>query len=393
MEELKERYFEILTHGGNLTELCNLTAEYTNTPVAITLPTRTIIRKSANYTKELIEEYVSAFTCMEEEDTIEHVKEMNQFLMTGKPFSRMWIGSRYKRIDCGCFQEGKLVAVLDCPIVNGKASENAFEILQMVTDVFVTALRLNNYLSTDTRHPLQSYLSALLRGESIDAYQMKNVYNSYLKNNQSWRILWMLPRTPYIKKDMRENIKAFCSLNGGFLQIEYQDGYAVLLDEMGIRNIGYFVENSKKISYMCISEEFSDLRQAKKMLDMAVNALKIAKVEENADGLVRVEKYKTVIIYMAGYKKPPESVKEYSLIDQMQEYDKRHQSEYCETIRAWLFNEGDVFKIADKLKIHKNTVSYRLKKISEVFGINLKDCHVVTELYLTIVRELVDFDM
>ena len=393
MEELKEKYFEILTHGGNLTELCNLTAEYMNTPVAITLPTRTIIRKSANYTKELTEEYAGAFVWMEEEDTVEAVKDMNQLLLTGQPFSRMWLGSRYKRIDCGCFQEGQLVAVLDCPIVNGKASENAFEVLQMATDVFVTALRLNNYLSADTRHPLQSYLSALLRGEIIEGYQMKNFYNSYLKSSSMWRIVWMCPKKSHNKKDIRENIQSFCSLNRGFYQIEYKDGYAVLLDETGIRNIGYFVENSRKISYMCVSEEFTDLDQVKKMLDMAVNALKIAKVEENADGLVRVEKYKTVLIYMAGYKKPPVSVKEYSLIDQMREYDKRHQSEYCETIRAWLFNEGDVLKIADKLKIHKNTVSYRLKKISEVFGINLKDCHVVTELYLTIVRELVDFDM
>ena len=393
MEELKERYFEILTHGGNLTELCNLTAKYTNTPVAITLPTRTIIRKSADFTKELTEEYVSAFTCMEEEDTMEAVKDMNQLLLTRQPFSRMWLGSRYKRINCGCFQDGRLVAVIDCPIVHGRASENAFEVVKMAADVFVTALRLNNYLSADTRHPLQSYLSALLRGEIIAGYQMKNFYNSYLKSSSVWRIIWIYPRESYNKKDIKENLQAFCSLNRGFLQVAYKDGYAVLLDEMGIHNISYFVENSRKISYMCVSEEFTDLAQVKKMLDMTVNALKIAKVEENADGLVRVEKYKTVIIYMAGYKKPPESVKEYSLIDQIKEYDERHQSEYYETIRAWLFNEGDILKIADKLKIHKNTVSYRLKKISEVLGINLKDCHVVTELYLAMIRELVTVDL
>lgn len=392
MDELKEKYFHVLTHGGNLTELCNITSEYTNTPVAITLPTRTIIRKSNSYTREITEEYAGAFLCFDEEDTADHVKEMNRLLMTGKPFARLWMGSRYKRINCGCFQDGKLVAVIDCPVVHGKISENAFDVIQLAATVFVAALRLNNYLSADTRHPLQSYLSALLQDEIIDAYQMKNVYNSYLKNNRSWRILWLLPRPPYTQTELKEHLNPFCNLNSGFLQVEYQNGFVVLLDETGIRNISYFIENCKKTSYICVSEEFSDLHHAKKMLRMAVYALKIARAEDAADGLVKVEKYKTAIIYISGYRTPPSSVKEYSLLDHIREYDKEHQSEYYETIQAWLFNEGDVLKIADKLKIHKNTVNYRLKKLSEVLGINLKDCHVISELYLNMMRELIDMN-
>ena len=70
METLKEKYYEILIRGGSLTGLCNLTAGYTGTPVAITLTTRTILRKSSDYTKELTEEYTKAFAFLDREDTV-----------------------------------------------------------------------------------------------------------------------------------------------------------------------------------------------------------------------------------------------------------------------------------------------------------------------------------
>lgn len=193
MEEQKERYYDILIHGGSLQKLCDLTAGYLRNPVAITLTTRTIIRKSSDYTRELTKEYSRAYEFLDVSETVESVHEMNRLLLSGEPFSRIWAGSHHKRLNCGCFLEGELAAVLDCPIVNGSLPENAFAIMKTASEVFVAALRMNGFISRDMRHPLDAYLAAILKGEVLEDHQMRNFYESHLDKPAVWRLLWLEP--------------------------------------------------------------------------------------------------------------------------------------------------------------------------------------------------------
>ena len=41
-------------------------------------------------------------------------------------------------------------------------------------------------------------------------------------------------------------------------------------------------------------------------------------------------------------------------------------------------------RMANYLHIHKNTVAYRMQKMAELFDLNLKDCRLVTALYLSL---------
>ncbi|NED96280.1 PucR family transcriptional regulator [Phytoactinopolyspora alkaliphila] len=54
-------------------------------------------------------------------------------------------------------------------------------------------------------------------------------------------------------------------------------------------------------------------------------------------------------------------------------YDARHRGEMVETLRAWLDAFGDVVKAAAELHVHPNTFRYRLRRLSEISGLDLDD--------------------
>ncbi|MDO5765875.1 MAG: helix-turn-helix domain-containing protein [Elusimicrobiales bacterium] len=388
MEERKECYYDILVHGGSLQRLCNLTAEYLHNPVAITLTTRTIIRKSPDYTRELTEEYSKAYEFLEVSDTVDEVIEMNRLLLAGEPFSRVWVGSHHKRINCGCFLEGELAAVVDCPIVNGSLPEDAMEIVKMAAEVFVAALRMNGFISRDMRHPLDTYLAALLRGEVLEGHQMRNFYESHLDKPTVWQLFWLSPGEGKRAEQIRALVEPFCRANTGFYFCSYQDGYVVLMDAEYKRGFDLLLRMLRRVCYVSVSEQFTDLLHCRKMLSMAKRALKLAQAEGAERDVVFVEMYKVPLIYLSGYRKPLEGIREQSLIGRIKAYDAEHDSEFYQTVRVWLLNKGSAAAVAEKLNIHKNTVAYRIRKLEEIFGISLKDCHVITALYLSLLVEL-----
>jgi hypothetical protein len=54
-------------------------------------------------------------------------------------------------------------------------------------------------------------------------------------------------------------------------------------------------------------------------------------------------------------------------------YDERHHTDLVETLRAWLDAFGDVGVAAAALHVHPNTFRYRLRRLTEVGGIDLAD--------------------
>ncbi len=58
-------------------------------------------------------------------------------------------------------------------------------------------------------------------------------------------------------------------------------------------------------------------------------------------------------------------------------------------MQTYLLCEQDSRQIADFLHIHKNIVNYRLRRLTELCPVNLRDCRVITEL-LSLFDELLD---
>ena len=69
-------------------------------------------------------------------------------------------------------------------------------------------------------------------------------------------------------------------------------------------------------------------------------------------------------------------------------YDKKHDTQYFNTLRSYLINERNIPKTAGALIIHRTTLTYRLQKIQELFHLNLDDAY--QRLYLLLSFFLLD---
>ena len=75
---------------------------------------------------------------------------------------------------------------------------------------------------------------------------------------------------------------------------------------------------------------------------------------------------------MATREIPVEMLADCSLLTILR-YDKRNDTQYFNTLRAYLINERNIPKTANALIIHRTTLTYRLQKIHELFNLNLDD--------------------
>ncbi|MFJ6694897.1 PucR family transcriptional regulator [Streptomyces sp. NPDC091272] len=63
-------------------------------------------------------------------------------------------------------------------------------------------------------------------------------------------------------------------------------------------------------------------------------------------------------------------------------YDAKHRSQLVETLNAWLDAFGDVPAAAASGRVHPNTFRYRIRRVAEVAGADLRDPSVRFALML-----------
>ncbi|MDX8362034.1 MULTISPECIES: PucR family transcriptional regulator [Bacillaceae] len=80
-------------------------------------------------------------------------------------------------------------------------------------------------------------------------------------------------------------------------------------------------------------------------------------------------------------KKRKDGIENHS-INKLVEYDRQQNNHLLQTLEAYLDFDGNINETAKHLHIHVNTLSYRLKRISAIGDINLKDPNQKLTLYI-----------
>lgn len=73
----------------------------------------------------------------------------------------------------------------------------------------------------------------------------------------------------------------------------------------------------------------------------------------------------------------------------LEEYDNVNQSDYLDTLECYLENGGISQKVSEKMHIHRNTVNYRIRKISELLQVDFGNANVVVEYRLAFIMKSV----
>ncbi len=61
------------------------------------------------------------------------------------------------------------------------------------------------------------------------------------------------------------------------------------------------------------------------------------------------------------------------LIERVEAYDREHSSDLIRTLRAFFAANANSSEAADRLYLHRNSLPYRLTRVQELTGLDLKD--------------------
>ncbi len=72
------------------------------------------------------------------------------------------------------------------------------------------------------------------------------------------------------------------------------------------------------------------------------------------------------------------------------EYDRKHNTTFTKSLRAWFENSRNITRTANALNLHRNSTIYHIKKIEEILGFTLGDAD--TLLYLELSFRLLEYN-
>lgn len=170
--------------------------------------------------------------------------------------------------------------------------------------------------------------------------------------------------------------------------VSYKNNVVVLIDvgdqDYDIRKtlnerIDFFRENNLKVG---ISDTFSDLYQLRKYYLQSARALYIAGKLNPRELFSNYDGYRFYDMVLSIARNPDELARFYcSDFIKIMKYDKKHNTQYLETVFQYLQCNRNLGETAEKLFIHKNTVSYRIGKVREIFNIDFENTYKRFKLY------------
>lgn len=174
-----------------------------------------------------------------------------------------------------------------------------------------------------------------------------------------------------------------------FISLDQQEQPLRLLNQFCL----LFVDNMKerygiKSITQGLSGVYQDYQRIEKAYREALTVISIkAKFPSEAGG---IHNYQSLGIYqyidVLLEKKKKEIYENYAL-QRLHEYDARYHCNLVETLEVYLNKDSNVNEAAKALNVHANTLNYRLKRISEIGEINLKDANQKFTLYLDLKLE------
>lgn len=133
------------------------------------------------------------------------------------------------------------------------------------------------------------------------------------------------------------------------------------------------------------SSIYSTYKQIEKSYEESLTVLKIKKTfpDETAHilGYQELGIYQLLDVILE--KRKLDQFENYSL-KKLVDYDERHNSNLVETLEVFLNKDHNINDAAKELNVHTNTLSYRLKRISEIGDIDLRDPNQKMTLYIDI---------
>ncbi len=175
----------------------------------------------------------------------------------------------------------------------------------------------------------------------------------------------------------------------------YYKGYIVIINTSKDNNLEestskevrtFLTENNLK---MGLSNQFTSIKKCNIFYNQAVEALKVGSIIDNKQSIYKFEDIQPyVFLYRLKDSIKAEDIND-SALNLLKKYDEENQSELYKTLYLYLKNNHNITKSSEEIHVHRNTLRYRLEKITEILGYNIDEDDNSFKLYNSI--KLMDF--
>jgi len=187
---------------------------------------------------------------------------------------------------------------------------------------------------------------------------------------------------------MYDSLKAFFSNSWSI----FDDNYIIVLVKSSLNSSDFmsshsFIEFNTYLEKLnlrcCLSNLITDLYHLRSQYDQCSLILKyFSKVHHDTNTVLQYDNYR---IYLAINALPQENILDYctAAILQIYQDDQKNKSFNLETVFQYLNTGKSISQTANALFVHRNTVSYRINKISEQYHIDFLNEHQLLQHYFS----------
>jgi PucR family transcriptional regulator, proline-responsive transcriptional activator len=290
--------------------------------------------------------------------------------------------------------ENKIIGYIGVHIVNNEFVQSNFDAINLLADIISIEMKNEIYGEGFTNKAYESIIIDLLNNEipieSILENRLKAA-NWHLKESFS------LIKIPLSKSDHSIwFFDYFCSELTKRTTlckfVKYHDSLVVIINydtqdeyKQEIDNIKYILKSNKIEGGVSSVFTKLELRYLKFFYNQASKAREIGKLTNTSSEYIFF--YEDIALFHFFSKIQNKNELRmfcHPAYKKLLEYDKINGTEYCKTLYEYILCANNVSASAKKLFIHRNTMSYRINKITEITGLDLTNGKNIYKLYMAI---------
>lgn len=264
----------------------------------------------------------------------------------------------------------------------------------------ISQIYFDIYSREETNKSIEKFMEEVLYGDTGKALERIELFK--FDRNRKHVALYIgldVPEQKEASEDNREKLlkavrMSFVKQNQ-LLYLQEEDGVVAIQElELGEKihkimeekrqeiqkNLQFSLKNAS-VS-MGVGNAFGGSNAIKESVSEARKAYKVLRACQTQGGL---RYYDEIGIYRVFFDLKSEEVLENLLretLGVLLEYDRENESEMVHTLEVFLEEDCNIASTTEKLFVHRNTVKYRIKRIEEILGRDLKDVTVQFNLRL-----------
>lgn len=322
-------------------------------------------------------------------------KIVNAVEKSKTPYVHTRPGENIKRLLMRILVDGKMVAFLNIQELVKEADEVDFFVMEFLAQVLSIKLQLipNKIFFND--EPIENILMELIEDKfnSIEVFvERAKPYNWNLDKN-----FFILTITRRYNNENNLNdtnllaLKRYLDELLPYFKSVYYNGMLTMLidlyDKISIPDtiektiVNFLKDNSLVAGLSCY---FTNILDFSKYYKQTTNLIQMGIRLKNKDFLYKYEDFYFINI-LTNLEKVRD-LKEFCIpqIYKLMEYDKINNSDLFHTLVVYLENSKNISESSSYLYIHKNTLRYRLSKISEILQMDIESGSDFVKLYMSI---------